>query len=171
MERRGPLWTDRFKHTILESGRAVWGCWIYIENNAVRAGMVSQASDYRFGSHGVWQQSGRHPFAANIEVVALPMLQKCFGISGLGALRAAMQEALGGKEEQDLSEDECVLQVQRRVRYWTQGLVIGSKLFVTNVMSRHRPVENLKRHRSARLVAPDGTEMYAWNRLRVLVGT
>ena len=35
--RRGHLWADRFKNTVLECGLAVWDCWKYIEMNPVFA--------------------------------------------------------------------------------------------------------------------------------------
>jgi len=167
IRRRGSLWADRFKHTLLESGSAVWACWTYIENNPVRAHMVQDAADYRFCSYGVWCQSGRHPFAGNVAAVALPMLRDCFGLKGFSEVRHAMAEALAGKAGHEPEGVDMVLTVQRRVRHWTQGLVIGSKLYVHDVMSRYRPPEIVERHRSARLNDPGGTAFYVWRRLRV----
>ncbi len=167
VRRRGSLWADRFKHTLLESGKAVWACWTYIENNPVRAGMVQNVGTYRFCSHGVWLQSGRHPFARNIKEVALPMLRDCFGIKGITDIRNRMDEALAYKAGQEVAETDATLQMQRRVRYWTQGLVIGSKLYMVAVMSRYRPARSLNRHRPARLEGPGGSELFAWRRLRV----
>jgi len=86
VRRRGSLWADRFKNTLLESGAAVWSCWKYIENNPVRAGMVTSAADYRFCSHGVWHQTGRHPFAEAIATTVLSMLNNLFGIIDVRAL-------------------------------------------------------------------------------------
>ena len=166
VRRRGSLWADRFKHTLLESGAAVWACWTYIENNAVRAHMVERAGDYRFGSHGAWLQAGRHPFAAHVKAVALPMLRDLFGLQDLPQIRAAMEKALAGKSARETPETGVATSIQRRVRYWTQGLVIGSRLFVTDVMRRHKPEDAVTRHRSARLEVPDGYKLYAWRRPR-----
>ncbi len=46
--RRGHLWQERFKSTILESGLSVWHCWKYMELNPVRARIVANPADYRF---------------------------------------------------------------------------------------------------------------------------
>jgi len=61
--RRGSLWGDRFRNTLLDGGRALWGCWAYIEMNPVRAGIVANPGDYRFSSYGAWSGTGRHPFS------------------------------------------------------------------------------------------------------------
>ncbi|MDZ4198122.1 MAG: hypothetical protein U1E27_02435 [Kiritimatiellia bacterium] len=161
VSRRGSLWADRFKHTLLESGSAVWTCWAYIEGNAVRAGMVREAGAYRFGSYGAWKQSGRHPFSGHLRAVALPMLQEALGIHDLAELREAMQQALPVGPQPEASAAEAL---DRRVRYWTQGLVIGSKLFLISVMRRYRSQQAVERHRSARIEATGGA-LFAWRRL------
>jgi REP element-mobilizing transposase RayT len=164
VRRRGSLWADRFKHTLLESGAAVWNCWSYIENNPVRAGMVMNAADYRFCSHGAWHQSGRHPFAANVKATALPVLRGMFGLESLMEIRERMDMALAAKADQKVETTGFSLTVQRRVRHWTNGLVIGSQLYLREVMSRHRREEDVLRHRPAR--AQDDATLYAWRRLR-----
>lgn len=170
VRRRGSLWADRYKNTLLESGKAVWACWAYIENNAVRAGMVDNAADYRYGSHGVWHQTGRHPFANNLKATALPMLQTLLGIFELSEIRARLDQVLGCESTAD---DQChlkgfTLTVHRRVRYWTNGLVIGSRLYLREVMARHRDEDELRRHRTARAQAERGAapSLYAWRTLR-----
>ena len=72
--------------------------------------------------------------------------------------------------------------LDRRVRYWTDGLVIGSRLFMRNVMSDVLPAAAVIRHRPgppavtaaaaigkqdlAACPAP-GFELRAWRRLRI----
>jgi hypothetical protein len=62
--RRGTLWADRFKSTILEGERALWNCVKYVELNPVRARLCGDPADYRWCSWGRYCGSGRHPFAA-----------------------------------------------------------------------------------------------------------
>ena len=163
LRRRGSLWADRFKHTILESGQAVWSCWSYLENNPVRAGMVEDAADYRFCSHGAWHQSGRHPFEENMTDCMLPMLKDLFGPCSLSEVRDRMDQALAAKAERDAEKAGFTLSVRRRVRYWTSGLVIGSETFLREVMASHQPNPE-SRHRVAR--ATDGsTRLCAWRRV------
>lgn len=165
IRRRGSLWADRFKHSLLESGTAVWKCWNYIENNPVRAGMVQNAADYRFCSHGVWHQTGRHPFNHNLKNTALPMLQAVFGWKTVAEIRQQMDQALAWKQEAEDAPSGFVLSVQRRVRYWSDGLVIGSKLYLLEVMSRHVDAETIERHRPASSQG-SSVPIYTWRRLR-----
>ena len=164
LRRRGSLWADRFKHTILESGQAVWSCWSYIENNPVRAGMVADPADYRFCSHGAWRQSGRHPFAGNLATCMLPMLKSLFGLSTLDEVRARMDQALADKADRAAPAAGFSLTVRRRVRYWTSGLVIGSETFLREVMARHES-KHARRHRVAKSTGDATTSLCAWRRL------
>jgi putative transposase len=166
VRRRGSLWADRFKNTLLESGAAVWACWKYIENNPVRAGMVNHAADYRFCSHGIWHQTGRHPFAEQVGTIVLPMLQDLIGVDDVRTLRDRMDQALA-------DQAECApkvgfsLTVQRRVRHWTSSLIIGSKTFLLEVMSRHHQPEVIERHRPALADDTDALALCAWRKLRI----
>ena len=168
VQRRGSLWADRFKHTLLESGTAVWACWTYIENNPVRAGMVKTVADYRFCSHGYWMQSGRHPYARNVRETGLPMLRALFGIKELADIRTAMEKALAGKANQATQAEGFTLCVQRRVRHWTDGLVIGSQLFVKTALSHQRRESVSRRHRMARAESTNGPPICCWRRLRTV---
>lgn len=162
IRRRGPLWADRFKNTLLESGRAVWACWAYIENNPVRAGMTAAVSEYRFCSHGAWRQSGRHPFAEDVERAALPMLQDVLGVTDVLAIRKAMDEVLTN------TPPAAGLVISRRVRYWTQGLVIGSQLYVREVMARSKGKNWALKHGSTPIHAANDVFLHAWQRLRMI---
>ena len=166
IRRRGALWAGRFKHTLLESGPAVWRCWAYIENNPVRAGMTKHVADYRFCSHGMWHQSGRHPFAENVVQRALPVFAHLFGFRNLADIKAHMNEAL--KEEAGPQADDTgfTIQVGRRVRHWTDGLVIGSRLFLCEVMANHRSQTVIARHRMAKANDTTHGDLYAWRRVR-----
>jgi REP element-mobilizing transposase RayT len=167
IQRRGPLWADRFKHTVLEDGEAVWGCWNYIENNAARAGMVQDAADYRFCSHGIWHQTGRHPFEATLSAHVLPMLKDHFGLADLREIRNRMDEELAQRADRDNTAAGPTLEVRRPVRYWVDGLVIGSEQFVRTTMSRYRTFEKLNRHRVAPMENPARLPLCSWRRLRL----
>lgn len=47
---RGYLWGSRFKSQAIEGEKYLLACGRYIERNPVRAGMVTQAADYRYSS-------------------------------------------------------------------------------------------------------------------------
>jgi putative transposase len=51
-QRSGSLWEGRFKSTVIQPDRHVLACMAYLDLNPVRAGLVAQAQDYPWSSHG-----------------------------------------------------------------------------------------------------------------------
>jgi putative transposase len=52
--RTGTLWEGRYRSTLIETDRYLLACMAYIDLNPVRAGLVSEASDYAWSSHGFY---------------------------------------------------------------------------------------------------------------------
>jgi len=52
-------------------------------------------------------------------------------------------------------KEPFVTRLDRRVRYWVDGLVIGSDLFIRNTVSKYRTAANLKKRRLIRALRPD----------------
>lgn len=50
--RSGTLWEGRYRSTVIQAERHLMACMAYIDLNPVRAGMVEQARDYPWSSHG-----------------------------------------------------------------------------------------------------------------------
>ena len=50
--RSGTLWEGRYRSTLIETERYLLTCMAYIDLNPVRAGLVAQARDYVWSSHG-----------------------------------------------------------------------------------------------------------------------
>ena len=50
--RSGTLWEGRYKSTLIQTDRYLLACMAYIDLNPVRAGLVAQAGDYAWSSHG-----------------------------------------------------------------------------------------------------------------------
>ena len=50
--RSGTLWEGRYRSTLIETERYLLTCMAYIDLNPVRAGLVAQARDYAWSSHG-----------------------------------------------------------------------------------------------------------------------
>jgi hypothetical protein len=180
--RRGALWAGRFKHTLLEEGVAVWDCWKYIEMNPVRAGLVADPADYRFGSFGIWSGRGKHPFQAAVEARLMPRFKGLLHVPDQRALYGLLRKEFArlatlrqplAVVEQAIAEAGKPLGfstvASRRMRYWTDGLVIGSKLFVTEIMTQARGAEHMAKRRLA--VAAEetvaGLRLVCYRRLRV----
>ena len=84
--RSGTLWEGRYRSTLIETDRYLLACMAYIDLNPVRAGLVAQAADYPWSSHGhysglrsdklitphplVWEL-GNTPFAREAAYAAL----------------------------------------------------------------------------------------------------
>jgi putative transposase len=51
-QRTGTLWEGRYRSTVIESERYLLTCMASLDLNPVRSGLVSQASDYPWSSHG-----------------------------------------------------------------------------------------------------------------------
>ncbi|WP_431124287.1 transposase [Variovorax paradoxus] len=50
--RSGTLWEGRYKSTLIQTDRYLLTCMAYIDLNPVRAGLVSDARDFPWSSHG-----------------------------------------------------------------------------------------------------------------------
>ena len=50
--RSGTLWEGRYRSTLIQTDRYLLACMAYIDLNPVRAGVVPEANDYLWSSHG-----------------------------------------------------------------------------------------------------------------------
>ena len=50
--RTGTLWEGRYRSTLIQTDRYLLTCMAYIDLNPVRAGLVAEATDYPWSSHG-----------------------------------------------------------------------------------------------------------------------
>jgi REP element-mobilizing transposase RayT len=91
VRRRGHLWQERFKNTILEGGLSVWHCWKYLELNPVRAGIVRNPADYRFCTLAEWSAAGRHPWEEPVVSHVLPTLPEGLGAKDMDSLLSRRQ--------------------------------------------------------------------------------
>jgi len=160
---RGHLWEQRFKSILVEGKPdAISTMSAYIDLNAVRAGIVSDPKSYRFcgygeavagnkaakrgmkyifdilGNEGSWT-TGARAYRKQL------FMHACKGSKGCVIDREKIQEVLdaGGK----LSKAELL---QCKVRYLSDGVVLGGKAFVEDVFQKHRGEFGLKRKTGAR---------------------
>ena len=163
--RRGRLWADRFKSVLLEEGRALWECLKYVEMNPVRAGLCKDPADYRFCSWGRYCGSGKHPFAEAFEkhlLNCVPLEGNEDIIDAKEAIKffASEMARVAASERKETPEEEIrkaesnagkvlpfELHVTRRVRYWTDGAMIGSKAFVERIATDFFGTEQVRKKR------------------------
>ena len=169
--RKGTLWEERFKSIMIQPDRAREGQWdnalltmaAYIDLNAVRAGIVTDPKDYRYCGYGEacggsrqaregiggifanyghgetqWQSIGgqyrQHLFERGEKTA-----------SKMGFTREAVSAVLESDGKLTLSQA-----LRCRVRYFSDGVVLGSKVFVEDVFQRNREQFGLKRKSGAR---------------------
>ena len=168
--RRGTLWEERFRSVLLEDGEAVRFCAAYIDLNPVRAGLCEDPEDYRWCSYaaavagcvtsrkGLARAWGRQKWTS---VVAREHRMLLFGrgekIPGGETADGRRVKARAGFSRERI-EDEIkqggsvpMWKVLRcRVRYFSDGAVLGSKAFVDSFFERERSRFGPKRKAGAR---------------------
>jgi REP element-mobilizing transposase RayT len=168
--RCGTFWNERFKSVLVEgSEQALMATAAYIDLNAVRAGLVTDPKNYRFSGYGEAMGGGK---AAR---EGLKALTEVYGIyAPWGKVRgmyrrwlyACGRRRLGDEVQGEASRPGFSLeQVQMvlnangelplpellrcRVRYFTEGMAIGSREFVEQVFRQHRDRFSSKRIQAA----------------------
>ncbi|MCP5102786.1 MAG: hypothetical protein GY950_05390 [bacterium] len=77
-DRKGYLWSDRFKGVIVDKGEGQLVCSTYIDLNPVRANLVKRPEDYRWNSLGM---QVRKPERAKKFITLLPGADETVGIN------------------------------------------------------------------------------------------
>jgi len=176
---------DRFKSVLGEALRTMAA---YIDLNPVRAGLVKDPKDYRWCGYAEvlggtrraqrglckalgkpvdgWQSAGAgeayrcllHAAGREVKDAQNEAVVK----RGMSVESARAVLAAGGK----LSAAEMV-RLRLRVRYFTDGVVLGSKAFVEGIFDAQRERLSPKRKDGARRIAESAEPIYALRRLRL----
>jgi putative transposase len=174
-ERSGTLWEERYKSVIVESGTAARMVAAYIDLNPVRAGIVADPAVYRWSSYGEAIGGGKKGYGKKARA---GLVRAYYADQGVGAdanaelwpevsrwYRQMMGMALGknpgpigvergkGTGLKDLGLSEMLA---CRVRYFTDGAVIGSKEFVNEAFAAARGRFTAKRKDGARRLRGNG---------------
>ena len=143
-ERKGYLWGDRFKSVLIESGESLLNTLAYVDLNPIRAGVVSVPEDYRWSSigyrfgnrdregfltfEGVFESDDKNAFNYYRELV-----YKAGGIEKENAGNIDI-EVIKKEIARDFNIPKNELYL-KKVRYFSDGLVIGSKSFIREAYS------------------------------------
>ncbi len=144
--RIGTLWAERFKSTLLGPG-ALQPVVVYTDLNCVRAGLVMDPKDYRFCGYAEavagnrraqealrWAVGGRE--WADTQAIYRELL---FGVGG--SPRAAAANIPFREVQRVLAEGgqlPLATVLRCRVRYFTDGAVLGSWAFVEEQLAIYR---------------------------------
>jgi putative transposase len=145
--RFGTLWSERFKSVLVESGRALRTMSAYIDLNCVRARLVDDPKDYRFCGYAEAlggdkaAQSGLSVVMENSNWKETQALyrQMLFAIAAEAREQGASvsAEALA-KVMQDEGRLPLATVLRCRVRYFSDGAVLGSRAFVEKQLAVYR---------------------------------
>ena len=184
--RRGTLWMDRFKSVLVEGqGEALRTMAAYIDLNPVRAGLVKDPKDYRWCGYAEALGGSRRAQRGLCKAIGKPV----DGWQTAGAAEAYRCILFDeGREVKD-AQNETVVErgvsgesarvvlaergklspaelVRLRVRYFSDGAILGSKAFVEGIFEAQREQFSPKRKRGARRIQEMATPMYSLRQLR-----
>ncbi len=161
-KRNGPVWEDRFKSTLIENKRDYLAtAAAYIDLNPVRAGIVQDPKDFRFCGYA-------EALAGNERALkGLGVLTERFGpradaewilstyrlmLFGKGEAKENRRGFAAESVEQVFAEQGALQPwtlATHRLRWLSDGAVIGSKAFVQELRSQLRTKLRLKRQSGA----------------------
>lgn len=173
-KRMGTLWEDRFRSVLVAGeGDALKTMAAYIDLNPVRAGIVEDPGDYRWSSYGEAMGGGKKAIAGLAWIAGIPAHggenRRLSDKAGLEAYRCALfgravtRTDGAGRIVKRGAKTEVIERVveskgrvpveeylRRRVRYFTDGAVIGSQAFLEEVFTKARESLGEKRRSGAR---------------------
>ena len=154
-ERRGHLWGDRFKNPELLGCEAVQDAILYVELNAVRAGLVKRPEQWKLGS-ARWKLTGEDQDLIPLEEL-FPSDPGTEVYSGYRA-RLYYRGAVPTRENQAAIPRWILHQEQRRgftragafrrrLRFLTDGLAVGPAEKVAQLLETYRQQGRYRRRR------------------------
>ena len=171
--RRGPVWEDRFKSVLVEGEEHLLTAMAaYIDLNAVRAGIVGDPKEYRWCGYAeavagnVAMQSGLQEACGSAPGSDWSSCQADYRMRLVGTgeegeeladlrtvgkrTRAGMRRQLVRKVMQAEGQLSWPTLLRCRIRYFTDGKVIGRRAFLEEVFARNRERMGVKREVGAR---------------------
>lgn len=166
----GHIWAERFKSVILQNEQALLACMVYVELNSVRAGIVERPEEYRYsglhhmltgGRASMWlnhhslasalsfydtKSSSKNLYKRYIEIVYNEGMIEKPG-------KAKISEELGNEVLKSKSLDKTIFSFRKRIRYFSDGVILGSKLFCEQKFQEFQPYfHTKKKHREGHLI-------------------
>ena len=160
---KGPLWWDRFKSVLVEeSEHAQMVVAAYIDLNPVRAGIVVDPKDYRWSGYGE-AVAGIGESRSNLCKLftddsvntneSLAKYRQTLYIQGERKKHLVTGEIIKPGFSQEMVDETLnmggqlsICQILRcKVRYFSDGAVIGSRQYVDKIFNDHNKLFNCKR--------------------------
>jgi putative transposase len=154
--RYGVLWAERFKSVLIEPGQALSAVAAYVDLNPLRAGLCEDPKDHRYSGYAeaVAKNSAKAKEALGEALGFDPgtpwkevgrEYRKLLFWTGTSASKASATIDLQMAEEviqQQKGEIPLAELLRCRVRYFTDGGILGSRAFVQAQFARFRQLVN-----------------------------
>jgi len=181
--RYGTLWAERFKSLLLEGGRALATVAAYIELNPVRAALCADPKDYRYCGYAEALAQGSALAHERIRtILGLPQTTSWEQLSReyrkhlffRGAIATSLKApALDwAKAQEVVDQEQGQLSLQERlrckIRYFSDGVILGSHSFVESHCQRLKQKIGFKRKSgptALKILAP--AALWVFRNLRV----
>jgi len=177
--RHGTLWSERFKSVLVEgNGNVLSTMAAYIDLNPVRAGLVADPKDYRFCGYAEAVEGKKAAQAGVVAIVGDPNNQAWRGVHnlyrmrlfGAGSVERAGKAAITREALEKVIAENGTLPLATvlrcRVRYFSDGAVLGGTAFVTKHLAAYRHLTGC-RGRTAAHPLPKITD---WGDMAVMRG-
>ena len=155
-QRRGSFWGERFQSSILGDQASLMNALLYVELNPVRAGLVERPEDWRCSSAHLRVLREDSWLVPLEELLETPAEKAC----GYAEYRALLYHrgAIRTKADAAILTAELLAQEQargfrhtgafrKRLRFFTEGLVLGSRLQVEDWIRNLRRQSHYLRRR------------------------
>jgi putative transposase len=185
--RHGTLWMDRFKSVLVEGkDEPLRTMAAYIDLNPVRAGLVKDPKDYRWCGYAEALGGSRRAQRGLCKALSKPV----DGWKSAGAATAYRCLLYAeGREVKDAQNEQVVTRgvtaesaravlaakgklspaelVRLRVRYFSDGVALGSKEFVEGIFEAQREQFGPRRKQGARRITESDSPFYTLRHLRL----
>jgi hypothetical protein len=185
--RRGTLWMDRFKSVLVEAkGEPLRTMAAYIDLNPVRAGVVKDPKEYRWCGYAEALGGSRRAQRGLCKALGKPVdgwrsagaseAYRCLLHTEGSEIKDAqnetvLQRGVSAESSRAVLADKGKLSpaelVRLRVRYFTDGMVLGSREFVEGIFEAQRELFGPRRKQGARRLSQSAEPLYTLRQLRV----
>ena len=166
--RRGTLWSERFKSVVVEGRDNVLSTMAaYIDLNPVRAGLAVDPKDYRFCGYAEAIRGNKTARTGIINIISGPDggvawsdAQEAYRIRlfGAGVKQRAGKASLTPDQLAKVMEEKGKLSLAEvlrcRVRFFSDGAVLGSKAYVAEILALYRRRTGLRKKIALRGLPP-----------------
>ena len=181
--RFGALWAERFTSVLIQGGQALATVAAYVDLNPVRAGLCADPKDYRYCGYAEAIAEECSPRRAGIRT-AIGLSESASWAEVASEYRKLLfQRGLHTENEKragfDLQTVERVVEqeggqlsltetLRCRIRYFSAGVILGSKVFIEHIFEHWKERFGYKRPRHPyRIEAFQSAELWAFQNPRI----